>query len=290
MRDVVLLLVHLLATLAKLLGPGGTRAVVVESLLLKHQLLISNRSRQRAPNLRPLDRVVLGLMTLVIAPSRLRKLAVACKPATLLRFHTALVKRKYRLLFSSTPNRHKPGPKGPPADLIAAVVAIKRANPHFGYLRIAQQIAAGFNIDIDKDTVRRVLARHYRPESGGGGPSWLSFIGHAKDSLWSIDLFRCESIHLRSHWVLVVIDVCTRRLIGFGVEAGDLDGVAVCRMFNRATRASASYKYQQRSRPAVSLSPVASQPARARRNRNQIDSLCAHITPVYRAADRNDSP
>ena len=33
-------------------------------------------------------------------------------------------------------------------------------------------------------------------------PSWLTVIGHAKDSLWSIDLFRCESIMLRTHWVL----------------------------------------------------------------------------------------
>jgi putative transposase len=47
------------------------------------------------------------------------------------------------------------------------------------------------------------LATHYRPEAGTDGPSWLSFIGHMKDSLWSVDLFRCESIHLRGHWVMV---------------------------------------------------------------------------------------
>jgi len=34
-----------------------------------------------------------------------------------------------------------------------------------------------------------------------------------KDSLWSIDLFRCEFIRLKSHWVLVVMDQFTRRLI-----------------------------------------------------------------------------
>jgi len=39
-----------------------------------------------------------------------------------------------------------------------------------------------------------------------------------KDSLWSVDLFRCESILLRSHWAMVVMDVFTRRIIGFGVE------------------------------------------------------------------------
>ena len=49
MRDLLLLAIHLLVTLAKFLGPGGTRQVAAESLLLKHQLLISNRSRQRAP-------------------------------------------------------------------------------------------------------------------------------------------------------------------------------------------------------------------------------------------------
>ena len=43
-----------------------------------------------------------------------------------------------------------------------------------------------------------------------------------KDSLWSVDLFRCESILLKSYWVMVVMDVFTRRIVGFGIEAGSL--------------------------------------------------------------------
>ena len=143
--------------------------------------------------------------------------------------------RKYRLLFSSLCRRRKPGPKGPSAELIAAIIELKRRNPRFGCVRIAQQISHAFGVDIDKDVVRRVLAKHYRPgNSGTHGPSWLTFIGHVKDSLWSLDLFRCESILLRSHWVLVVMDVFTRRIIGFGVERAYIDGVSVCRMFNHA--------------------------------------------------------
>jgi transposase InsO family protein len=69
-----------------------------------------------------------------------------------------------------------------------------------------------------------------------GTPSWLTFLGHMKDSLWSMDLFRCESATMRTHWVLVVMDQYTRRIIGFGVHAGSVDGVALCRMFNRAIR------------------------------------------------------
>jgi transposase InsO family protein len=112
---------------------------------------------------------------------------------------------------------------------------MKRRNPSFGCVRIAQQICDAFGVDIDKDVVRRVLAKHYRPgDSGTDGPSWLTFIGHVKDSLWSVDLFRCESILLRSHWVLVVMDLFTRRIVGFGVERAYIDGISVCRMFNQA--------------------------------------------------------
>jgi putative transposase len=57
---------------------------------------------------------------------------------------------------------------------------------------------------------------------------------HLRLLLWSVDLLRRESILLRSHWVMVVIDVFTRRLIGCAVEAGSIDGVGVCRLFKRA--------------------------------------------------------
>lgn len=44
-------------------------------------------------------------------------------------------------------------------------------------------------------------------------PAYL-ILPASKDSLWSIDLFRCESLTLRAHWVLVVMDQYTRRIIG----------------------------------------------------------------------------
>ncbi len=100
MRDLLALFLHFLTTLARLLEPGGTRAVVVETLLIKHQLVTLNRSRRRAPNLTAMDRIVMGLCTLFMNPSRIRKVAAALKPATLLAFHRALKERKYRRLFS----------------------------------------------------------------------------------------------------------------------------------------------------------------------------------------------
>ena len=71
---------------------------------------------------------------------------------------------------------------------------------------------------------------------GGDGPSWLTVVGHAKDSLWSVDFFRSESILLISYWVMVVMDVFTRRIIGFGVAVAKIDRTVICRMLNRADR------------------------------------------------------
>ena len=133
MRNLVVLFIHFIGTLARLLGPGGVRSLVAESLLLKHQLLILNRSRKRSPNLRLADRLVAGVCTLFIRPSRLVRSAVVLKPSTLLRLHRALIQRKYRRLFGSK-EPMKPGPKGPGQEVIAAVVDMKQRNPSWGVL------------------------------------------------------------------------------------------------------------------------------------------------------------
>jgi transposase InsO family protein len=173
-------------------------------------------------------------MSLFLPPRRIARAAIIIKPSTLLSFHSALKKRKYRLLYSPRGGK-KPGPKGPSKAIINAIVAMKQRNPRYGCPRIAQQINLAFGLDLDKDTVRRVLAAHYKPDPANHGPSWLTTLGHAKDSLWSVDLFRAESITLKTNWIMVVMDQYTRRIIGFAVHAGNVDGPAVCRMFNDAT-------------------------------------------------------
>jgi len=153
MRDCLILFVHLLVTVARLAGPSRLRSVVAESMLVRHQLLILNRGRQRPPNLRATDRIIAGLCTVFIRPARVFRFAIVLKPSTLLHFHSALTKRKYRVLFSPK-RRCRPGPKGPDKDLIDAVVAMKRRNPSWGCPRIAQQISLAFGVEIDKDVVR----------------------------------------------------------------------------------------------------------------------------------------
>ena len=165
---------------------------------------------------------------------RVFRSAIVLRPSTLLNFHRTLRQRKYRWLFS--PKRRRTGPKGPPKDLVDAIVDMKRRKPQVG-------------LSADRTTDRARLCGRHRQGRGApsarharstgtrsGGPSWLTFLGHANDSLWSIDLFRCESATLRSHWVLVVMDQYTRRIGGFGIHAGTVDGRALGRMFNHAIR------------------------------------------------------
>ena len=70
MRDVLILFLHLIVTVVRLARPGGLRSVVAESLLVKHQLRILNRGRKRAPNLRAVERIIVGLCALFMNPPR----------------------------------------------------------------------------------------------------------------------------------------------------------------------------------------------------------------------------
>jgi hypothetical protein len=50
MKNVSLILIHLLAVVARLLGPGGIKSIIAENLLLKQQLLVVCRTRQQSAN------------------------------------------------------------------------------------------------------------------------------------------------------------------------------------------------------------------------------------------------
>ncbi|MFK7825184.1 MAG: integrase core domain-containing protein [Oligoflexales bacterium] len=84
---------------------------------------------------------------------------------------------------------------------------------------------------MNKHTIRRILRRFFKPN--GGSPSWLTFLASQRDSLWSLDFFRVESIALKSYWVMLVIDQFSREIIGFRTLEGSVLGGDVCFCFNK---------------------------------------------------------
>src|SRR5262249_15783311 len=181
MRDIFTLFLHTIVTIIRLAQPGGLRAVVAESVLMRHQVLILNRGRKRAPNLRSSDRFIAGLCTLMMRPARVLRSAVVLKTSTLLHFHKMLIQQKYRVLFS--PKRvRRPGPTGPTKELIDAVLEMKRRNCTWGCKRIAEQIALAFGVDIDKDVVRRD-SRNTLPSGSRIGRTVLAFLYRERERL-----------------------------------------------------------------------------------------------------------
>jgi hypothetical protein len=111
-----------------------------QSLLVKQQLLIVKRSRQRSPDLRLADRLVAGVCALLMRPGWQIRSAIILKPSTLLSLHRALTKRKYRRLFSAQV-RKKAGPEGPTHESHGRRRRDETAEPDQRCPRIAQQIA-----------------------------------------------------------------------------------------------------------------------------------------------------
>ena len=112
MSAVLRVLVVVVATLARFIRPGGLRSLAAENIALRQQLIVLKRGRRRAPHLRPIDRIVLALSSMLIQASRLSRVAIAVRPSTLRLRHRALIRRKYKPVFTPK-SRRQPGPKGP---------------------------------------------------------------------------------------------------------------------------------------------------------------------------------
>ena len=184
MLEILELLIHFIATVIKLLKPGGVKVVMAETIAMKQQLIVMNRSRKRSPTLATRDRFLFGLLTMLIGRCRLQKIAVIIKPVTILAFHKSLVNQKYSLLYSNKKKKVL-GRKSQDQALIDLVIDMKNRNPSFGYGRISMQIFEAFGISISRYAVGRILCINKHNLPTGDGPSWLTFIGHVKDSLWS---------------------------------------------------------------------------------------------------------
>ena len=81
MKSAVLLIVHILVLIVKALRTGGVKALIAENILLKHQLGILARTRQKSPNLKTSDRFLLGALSLLVSPRRIFTVAIIIKPA-----------------------------------------------------------------------------------------------------------------------------------------------------------------------------------------------------------------
>jgi putative transposase len=175
----------------------------IELLVLRHELEVPRRQVAR-PKLRGADRALLAAAACHL-PRRSRA-ARLVTPRTLLRWHRALVRRKWR-----QPPAHRGRPPVT-ADARALVLRLARENPRWGHQRISGELAK-LGLRVAPTTVRRLLVRAgLGPAPRRSGPSWREFLRAQAASIVACDFFTVESVLLRRYYVLFFITHESRRV------------------------------------------------------------------------------
>jgi putative transposase len=181
-----------------------------EVLVLRHELAVLRRQIKR-PKLHRRDKLFLSAMSRMLP--RERWAAFIVTPATLVRWHRDLVRRKWTY-------RHRPPQGRPPIDSETRVLILRmaRENPRWGCVRIKGELQ-GLGIAVSATTIRTVLRRAgLGPAPRRRGPTWRQFLSAQAKGIVACDFFTVETVFLKTLYVLVFMHVETRRIVGFEVS------------------------------------------------------------------------
>jgi putative transposase len=181
----------------------GLHVKDIELLVLRHELEILRRQVAR-PRLAMSDRALLAAAAGHLPRSSCGQLLVT--PRTLLRWHQALVRRKWR---------QAPGQRGRPklsGEARELVLRLARENPRWGHRRICGELLK-LGLHVSATSVRRLLAQA-KLESAPrrAGPSWGEFLRAQAASIVACDFFTVESVFLRRYYALFFIAHGSRRV------------------------------------------------------------------------------
>jgi putative transposase len=199
----------------RLLGAGLRRgrddlARDVELLVLRHQLSVLARGRR--PPLRRTDRLLLAAASRLLPRDRWKSFLVT--PATLLRWHRELVRRKWTFA-----RRMRPGRPPLPAETKDLIVRLARENPRWGYRRIQGELLK-LGTRVSANAIRSVLRRHgLGPAPRRDGPTWQEFLRHQAAGILAFDFFTVETVWLKTLYVLFAIELSSRKVHLCGVTA-----------------------------------------------------------------------
>ena len=182
---------------------GRGREREVEILVLRHQLKVLSRKAGR-PRLRRTDRAFLAAVSKVLPRERWTSFFV--RPATLLRWHRELIKRKWTY-------RGKRAGRPPISPQVTdLILRLAKENPRWGCVRIQGELR-GLGIRVGATTIRSLLRRHgFGPAPRRDGPSWSEFLRAQASGILACDFFSVETAFLSTLYVLFFIEVGTRRV------------------------------------------------------------------------------
>jgi putative transposase len=191
-------------------GRGSASQLQLENAVLRHQVRVLRRSVRR-PELKDRDRVFLAAASRALSRDRWASFLVT--PQTLLRWHRELVRRKWTY--------RRRGSGRPPLDpeTVDLITRLGRENPRWGCVRIQGELRK-LGIRVGASTVRRILRQAgLGPAPRRIGPTWTEFLRAQGRGLVACDFFTVETAFLKTLYVLIFIELSTRRVHVAGTTA-----------------------------------------------------------------------
>src|SRR5919112_6026498 len=183
----------------------------VEILVLRHEVAVLRRQVCR-PRLSWADRAVFAALTGLLSPAcRLPRIIA---PATILRWHRDLVKRRW-----TQPRRHRSGGRRTAPELRRLVLRLAAENSSWGYRRIHGELA-GLGYPIAASTVWSILKRAgIDPAPRRDGPTWRQFLTAQAQGILATDFFCADTLLGQRLHVLFFVEHATRCVHLLGVTA-----------------------------------------------------------------------
>jgi transposase InsO family protein len=187
----------------------------LELLVLRQQIRILERRLGKPVRPSRVEKLLLTLSALQIkeraraGQQSFKNSLLLFKPATVLKWHRELVKRKWTFQ-----HRAKLGRPRLDEELEALIVRLAQENPGLGYEKLQGELEK-LGYDVGISTVRDVLKRHHippAPERDRTHRNWRTFLNHYRTQMLACDFFTVETVFLQTVYVLFFIEVSTRRV------------------------------------------------------------------------------
>lgn len=128
-------------------------------------------------------------------------------PRTLLRWHRELVRSKW-----ARHGKRYAGRPPLPEEIQELTLRLARENPRWGNKRIQGELQK-LGIRVSATAIRKLLARPgLGPAPLRGGTTWRQFLAQQASSMVACDFFTVETVWLKRIFVLVFIELATRRV------------------------------------------------------------------------------